>query len=313
MYKSLMACRSLSFCLVASLTAAGCIVVDETGTVTSDDGPFPGTATDGPPPGDGQPGDGADDGDDDDDDDDDGPRPDDGPGPDCSANVLEDGGLELGTPNPHWAEASPLFATPICNSDCSEDPGAEPYSGDWFAWFGGAQRPDVASLTQTFAVNADSAQLRFRFWINASAGSGDDVFRVYVDNNTVFMRTDADIDDFNTYTLIPVTLDQFADGELHELRIESEVFGGGLTNFFVDSISIVGCGAMGPATGDDAVADESSDGLDSTAGSTDTGTGGSGTDSGTTGSGWSSGGSSGSTSGSSGSSSDGISTVSTGG
>jgi len=50
-----------------------------------------------------------------------------------------------------------------------------------------------------------------------------------------------------------VTLDQYADGEPHELRFEGEVFGGGLTSFFVDEVELVGCGEPdgGSDTSDD--------------------------------------------------------------
>jgi len=162
--------------------------------------------------------------------------------PTCGVSVLIDGGFELGSPHPSWTETTTLLGTPICDDTCSPDPGAQPYAGEWFAWFGGAQRPGQMSLSQTFTVSAETAQLRFRFAINASAGTGDDTFAVLVDGNTVFMRTDADTTDSGDYMLVPVTLDQYADGQPHELRFEGEVFGGGLTNFFVDEVELVGCG-----------------------------------------------------------------------
>ncbi|MBL4683802.1 MAG: hypothetical protein JKY37_04375, partial [Nannocystaceae bacterium] len=128
----------------------GCIVIaDDTSASGVMDGPFTGATQTGqldttPTPGDSPSAD-------------DGPDPDDTAGesdtndteddPACNDNVLTDGGFELGTPNAAWGEASPLFGTPICDDTCSEDPGAAPYAGDWFAWFGGATRPDTASLT----------------------------------------------------------------------------------------------------------------------------------------------------------------------
>ncbi len=200
------------------------------------------------------------------------------PRPQCGATVLEDGGFELGTPSAAWAESSPLFGTPICDANCSVDPGALPHDGAWFAWFGGAQEPSEASLSQTFSVSADAAQLRFWFAIEQASGSIDDTFAVVVDGNTVFLRTGADMDGFEEYVQVPVTLDQWADGAPHELRFESQVFGGGLTNFFVDDVELVGCGDVDePRTPVDGTGTDDADPDDSTGGD------GSGSETGTTG------------------------------
>lgn len=164
--------------------------------------------------------------------------------PVCGVSVLVDGGFELGSPHPAWIEETTLAGAPICDDACSSDPDAQPYAGQWFAWLGGVQRPAQMSVSQSFTVSADSAQLRFRFAINTSAGSGDDTFAVLVDGNTIFMRTDADQTENGDYILVPLTLDQWADGQPHELRFEGEVFGPGLTNFFVDEVELVGCGAL---------------------------------------------------------------------
>ncbi len=162
----------------------------------------------------------------------------------CTSNVIADGGFELGTPSRAWDEFASVLDTPICNGDCGDGPVA--FGGEWFAWFGGVQQPAEASLTQVFSVTAATAQLRFQFGIGEAAGTGDDRFEVLVDGNTVFLRTDADIEDFPPYTVVPLTLDQWADGQPHELRFESEVFGDGLTNFLVDEVELIGCGAVEP-------------------------------------------------------------------
>ncbi|MEM6993174.1 MAG: hypothetical protein AAF721_21855 [Myxococcota bacterium] len=211
----------------------------------------------------------------------------------CTSNVLQDGGVELGTPNPAWEEFATLLGTPICNDECSTGAGPVPYGGDWLAWFGGVQQPAEASLTQTFSVSAQTAQLRFMFAITDAAGTGDDRFAVVVDGNTVFMRTDADSVDFPGYTVIPLTLDQWADGEPHELRFESEVFGDGLTNFLVDEVELIGCGPIGPG----GAVDETGTGADSTDASSGAGSDGPTAGSGTAGSGTAGSGTSGGTSG----------------
>ena len=194
--------------------------------------------------------------------------------PVCGVSVLVDGGFELGSPHPFWEETTSLPGPPICDDACSNDPGAQPYAGEWFAWFGGAQRPAQMSLSQTFSVLADTAQLRFRFAIDASSGTGDDTFAVLVDGNTVFMRTDADETENGDYIFVPLTLDQWADGEPHELRFEGEVFGAGLTNFFVDEVELVGCGEPGDGTGTSGSDADSGSSDDTTSSGGDDGSGG---------------------------------------
>ena len=191
--------------------------------------------------------------------------------PVCGVSVLLDGGFEQGTPSASWTETTTLPGSPICNGSCSNDPGALPYAGQWFAWLGGVQRPAQVSLSQTFTIAAESAQLRFWFAIDAASGTGDDTFAVLVDGNTVFSRTDADMVD-DAYVLVPLTLDQWADGQPHELRLQSEVFGGGLTSFFVDEVELVGCGQPGTGGSDDGLDSSGTAGEETDSGSSDGGT-----------------------------------------
>lgn len=199
----------------------------------------------------------------------------------CTSNVLQDGGFELGTPNPAWDEFATALGTPICNDACSTGAGPMPNSGEWLAWFGGVQRPAQASLTQTFSVTAQTAQLRFSFMISDAAGTGDDRFAVVVDGNTVFFRTDADIENFANYTIVALTLDQWADGEPHELRLESEVFGERITSFVVDDVELIGCGTVGPSgSSSDGATDDTSGGSDASGSSGSSGGSGGSTGSG---------------------------------
>lgn len=212
--------------------------------------------------------------------------------PACGVSVLLDGGFEQGTPSATWTETTTLPGSPICDASCSTDPGAAPYAGQWFAWFGGVQRPAQMSISQTFSISAQSAQLRFRFAIDAASGTGQDTFAVLVDGNTIFARTDADMTD-DAYGLVPLTLDQWADGQPHVLRLQSEILGGGLTSFFVDEIELVGCGMPGP-DGSDGLDSSGTSGAETDGGSSDSGS----SDSGSSDSGSSDGGSSGGTTGS---------------
>lgn len=199
-----------------------------------------------------------------------------GPSGDCTENVL-DPGFEVGTPSDDWTEASEVFGTPICDLSCTEDEGAAPYEGDWWAWFGGVEEPESASVSQDVTIAAaDNIVLSFRFSINASAGTGDDIFRVLVDDAEVFMATDAEMSDFDGYTRVDIDLTAMGDGAVHNIRFESSHAGTGLTSFFVDNVSLLTCDEGGDGSTDGG-SDSGSTAADSTdGGSTDTGSTGDG-------------------------------------
>lgn len=208
----------------------------------------------------------------------------------CTDNLLGEGGFEGGTPSPAWTEASTNFGTPICDTDCTMDPGADPYEGNWYAWFGGIDdAPEIASVSQLVTIDGTSAFLAFRFQINAAALSGNDFFEVTVDDETVWLATDAEIADYEGYTPISVDISDFADGNAHTITFTGDVLGDGeLTNFFLDNVSLVSCvdgvadttgssseggtdtGASSESTGADS-SDSGSDSSGTTDASTDTG------------------------------------------
>ncbi|HWB75006.1 MAG TPA: hypothetical protein VG755_08615 [Nannocystaceae bacterium] len=218
----------------------------------------------------------------------------DGPVGECSETLIVDGGFEAGTPSTAWTEASDAFGTPICDVDCTTDEGAGPYAGDWYAWFGGVEEAEHASVTQHVSLDGTSAYLSFRFEINASAGTGDDVFTVTIDDETVFMATDLEIEDYASYTPISIDVSDFGAGD-HVVELRAELAGTGLSSFFVDEVAMVTCDDGSDSSGSD---DASSDTTAADSGSSDDGA----TDSGSSDDGSSSddGGSSGSESGSTG-------------
>ncbi len=212
---------------------------------------------------------------------------------DCGSNLVVDGGFEAGTPSEVWDESSEMFGTPICDASCTEDIGAEPYAGDWFAWFGGVDggEPETASVSQTITIDPDAAYLSFRFAINDAAGTGNDVFTAELDGEVVFLVTDVDMADFDGYTAVTLDVSTYADGQPHELRFAAELTGEALTNFFLDEVELVSCdtGTGGSSSGSDGgsssgttAADGSTSGTDTGGSSGSSGTGGSsgGTDTG---------------------------------
>jgi hypothetical protein len=203
-----------------------------------------------------------------------------GPSGECSANLVMDPGFEAGAQGTAWDQASTTFGTPICNADCTDDANAGPFEGEYWAWFGGLEEMEAASLTQSITIPAaENALLSFRFAINATTGTGDDEFRVTVDGTEEFMVTDAEMDAYADYTHVDVDLTAYADGAAHTIRFESDHPGhpdtGLITNFFLDKVSLVTCSASGTDSGDSGssdgstAADDTSTGTDS--GSTDAG------------------------------------------
>lgn len=205
-----------------------------------------------------------------------------GPVGECTDNIVLDPGFEAGTPSEAWTEASEVFGTPICDASCTEEEGAVPYSGDWWAWFGGVEgEPESASLSQTVTIDPEAAYLSFYFQVRSGAGTGDDVFTVTLGGDTVFMATDLDMPELDQYTRIDVDVSAWADGGSYELVFSSTLTGTGLTSFFLDEVSLVSCtesGATG-TTGETEGQDETTAGT--TMGDTD-GTTGTGTTGGTT-------------------------------
>lgn len=168
----------------------------------------------------------------------------------CTENLIADGGFEGGTPSEAWTEMSLNFGTPICDTDCTQDPGADPYLGDWYVWFGGIDTdPEVAVVSQAVEIGPRTAFLSFRFQINAASGTGDDVFDVTIDDTSVFMVTDAEIADYDGYTPISIDISDFADGGVHTVAFTGDLLGVGLTNFFLDEVALVTCVVDGDTTG----------------------------------------------------------------
>lgn len=169
----------------------------------------------------------------------------------CSSNLILDGGFEGGTPSADWTEASINFNTPICDVGCTEDAGADPYAGDWYCWFGGIDTdPEIASVSQSVTLDGSSAYLSFWFQINAAAGTGDDYFFVDIDETTVFMVTDAEIDDFNGYTKVSLDVSDFIDDQAHTITFTGDFLGdGALSNFFLDEVELVTCSEGADTTG----------------------------------------------------------------
>ena len=202
---------------------------------------------------------------------DDGETTDDGFPENCSDNLVEDPGFEGGTPSEAWDEASEVWGTPICDTGCTEDPGAVPFAGEWFVWFGGLEdgQTDTQWVAQEIEIAPDTAHLRFRLAISGDDANGDNIMAVELDDETVFMVTDLDEGNYDGYQTVDVDVSAFADGQSHRLRFIAEFPGTVLTNFFLDEVELVSC-ADGDTTGTGTGTDTgTTSGTDSTTGDPD--------------------------------------------
>lgn len=159
----------------------------------------------------------------------------------CSENLLLDPGFEGGSRSSAWEQASTLFGTPICDAACTDDEGASPLAGNWWVWFGGIDQMDTASVAQTVVFPEGTGVLRFGFQINASSGSGTDVFAVEIDGDTVFMATDAQLAQYAAWSSVEVDVTTFANGGEHVIRFAAVLSGAGVSNFFLDDTLLVSC------------------------------------------------------------------------
>jgi cysteine-rich repeat protein len=161
-------------------------------------------------------------------------------------NGVADGGLENGTPNPSWTEASVAFSTPLCTvSECGTGNGTGPRSGDWWAWFGGSTSTETASLEQQLIIESTDGELVF--WVEVPrCDSAADFLTLTIDGNEVFrIAGDDSLCGQVGYTrqtidLATVSGGPYNDDASHTIRFEVQTFSvsGNSTNIFIDDITI---------------------------------------------------------------------------
>jgi hypothetical protein len=153
-----------------------------------------------------------------------------------------DPSFEAGAGGGAWAEFSLNFGTPLCDlGSCGNCGGpCVAQSGDWYAWFGGANAVEAGTLEQTFNIPSGSAA-ELTFWFNiASPGAGlaEDAFGMTMDDNELFLATAQDSAMYDGYTLVTVDISAYADGADHDLLIAGGQTTSVATNFLVDSFGM---------------------------------------------------------------------------
>ncbi|HKJ18926.1 MAG TPA: IPTL-CTERM sorting domain-containing protein [Xanthomonadales bacterium] len=157
--------------------------------------------------------------------------------------VVEDGSFEDGSPNAFWNEFSTNFGTPLCTAlFCGTGTGTGPNTGDWWAWFGGIGAFENGTVSQDVTFPNGAATLTF-FLEAIICDSASDYLEVTVDGTQVFLVDGSSpLCGVLGYTEQTVDVSAWADGGVHTLEFNSEIFANnvGGSNFFVDDVSIEG-------------------------------------------------------------------------
>ncbi len=153
-----------------------------------------------------------------------------------TADVIQDGGFEAGTPNPFWNEFSTNFGTPLCDAVCGTGGGTGPHSGSWWAWFGGITGvSETGSVDQDVVIPVGTAVLSF--WLEIPVADTTGFMNVEIDNNVLATYTEADQGAYATYQLVAIDVSAYADGGSHNVEFYSTTdAGAGPLNFFVDDV-----------------------------------------------------------------------------
>ena len=168
----------------------------------------------------------------------------------ATADVVQDGSFEAGTPNPFWNESSTNFGTPLCDvPGCGTGTGTGPLTGAWWAWFGGIAAYESGNVSQSVTIPS-GGPATLSFWVEQAVCSGDaaDYLDVLIDGATLWSTNGAAAECGTLgYRQVTVDVSAYADGGAHLLEFNSEVFGSDNTNFFVDDVMLDAQGGGGGA------------------------------------------------------------------
>jgi hypothetical protein len=161
-----------------------------------------------------------------------------------SPNVIADSTFEAGTPWSNWTvQTSTNFSTSLCNRAVCGSQGGSPYGGDNWAWFGGANVPETATLGQSVPIMAGgTATLTFAMQITAfHTPPNTDVLNVRVDGAIVQSYSEGGFE--GAYSLRTCDLSAFADGGSHLILFEYVAPTTDTSTYLVDNVFLT----FGPA------------------------------------------------------------------
>ena len=156
---------------------------------------------------------------------------------------IVDGGFEAGIGAGTWNEASTNFGTPLCTAAlCGTGGGAAlPRTGDVYAWFGGSgDATEIGSVDQDANVTSGTLANLLVYVKIPSVGDGtaDNYMKVMVDGTEVGMVTAEDSASYADYTLWSVPINSYADGAVHNIRLEAKENGGSVFSVLADDIAL---------------------------------------------------------------------------
>jgi hypothetical protein len=159
-------------------------------------------------------------------------------------NVIADSTFEAGRPWSNWTvQTSTNFGTPLCDRAACGTVGGSPYAGDNWAWLGGANAPETATLGQSVPIMAGgTATLSFLMQKRIISNPFTDVLNVRVDGTIVQSYAEGGQDE-DAYSLRTIDLSAFADGGSHLILFEYIGPSTSLGSFLVDNVFLT----FGPA------------------------------------------------------------------
>ncbi|MBK9419907.1 MAG: T9SS type A sorting domain-containing protein [Flavobacteriales bacterium] len=156
---------------------------------------------------------------------------------------ITDGSFEAGIGAGTWNEASANFGTPLCTAAAcgTGGGGAVPRTGEVFAWFGGlGDASEIASVDQDANITTGTtANLLVYVKIPATGdGSAGNYLKAFIDGTEVAMVTALDSSAYTNYTLWTVPINAYANGAVHNVKLEAKENGGTPFNILADDISL---------------------------------------------------------------------------
>ena len=156
---------------------------------------------------------------------------------------IADGSFEAGIGAGTWNEASATFGTPLCTvAACGNGGGgAVPRTGDVYAWFGGSGlATEIASVDQDANISSGSAANLLVYVKIPAAGDGTsgNYLKAMVDGTEVGMLTATDSAAYTDYALWSVPINSYANGAVHNIKLEAKENGGAVFNILADDIAL---------------------------------------------------------------------------
>ena len=163
----------------------------------------------------------------------------------AAAAPLADGGFEGGSSGTAWIQSSTNFGTPLCDGSCGS--AGAPYEGTWYAWFGGISGVvEEGTLTQQATIPA-APSVALSFYLRMPSVGTTGYLKVLVDDEQLFIVTEADSARYGSYTKVYVDISAKADGGLHTIKFDSRTdAGSGVLNILVDNVAVE---ELAPITG----------------------------------------------------------------